>query len=82
MFKINVERPNSIWQSFRVECNNGSKYFNDYDKAFAYLEYVQAQKLNAELWLVQLTYDEGGELVKGLQKLLNAESDEGIVDFT
>lgn len=82
MFRISDVMANSVLQSYRVECNHGSKYFTDYDKAFAYYEYLQAQKFDAEMWMILLYYDGSGELVKGIQKLVIAESDEGIADFT
>ncbi len=82
MFKIKVEMSNAVLKTYRVECNHGSKYFSDCDKASAYYEYLQAQKLDAELWVVMLYYDAEGELVKGVQKLLSAESGDGIADLT
>lgn len=61
-------------QKYRVECNRGSKYFTNDDKASAYLDYMTACGFDAQLWLVRHFYDENGTLVKGEQLLLEFET--------
>ena len=39
---------------YRVECNNGSKYFETGTEAYFYFEKMQKRRLKVELWL--LTY--------------------------
>lgn len=63
-----------VVQKFRVECNRGSKYFTDEDKASAYLDYMTACGFDAQLWLVRHFYDESGTLVKADQQLLESET--------
>lgn len=70
MSKIHEVKVGAIVKSLRVECNCGSKYFSDENKATAYFDYMTAQGLKAELWLVFHCYDECGKLEKGEQKLL------------
>lgn len=77
MMKRKKQVANSMARSYRVECNHGSKYFVDEDRAKAYHEYLCAQNLDAEFWLVWLYYDASGELVKGVQTLMSVERDEG-----
>ena len=60
-------------QKYRVECNRGSKYFKNDDKASAYFDYMTACGFDTELWLVRHFYDEHGTLVKGEQLLLERE---------
>ena len=60
-------------QIYRVECNRGSKYFKNDDKASAYFDYMTACGFDTELWLVRHFYDEHGTLVKGEQILLERE---------
>ena len=60
-------------QKYRVECNRGSKYFKNDDKASAYFDYKTACGFDTELWLVRHFYDEHGTLVKGEQILLERE---------
>ena len=45
-------------QKYRVECNRGSKYFKNDDKASAYFDYMTACGFDTELWLVRHFYDE------------------------
>ena len=61
-------------QKFRVECNRGSKYFLNDDKASAYFDYMAACGFDVELWLVRHFYDAHGTLVKGEQVLLERET--------
>ena len=63
----------AVVQKFRVECNRGSKYFTNDDKASAYLDYMTASGFDAELWLVRNYYNENGTLIKGEQLLLESE---------
>lgn len=63
-----------VVQKFRVECNRGSKYFTNDNKASAYLDYMTASGFDAQLWLVRHFYDENGTLVKGDQQLLESEA--------
>lgn len=42
-------------QCFRVECNFGSKYFKDIDKAMKYFEKKANNRLHVELWQVSYT---------------------------
>ena len=60
-------------QKYRVECNRGSKYFKNDDKASAYFDHMTACGFDTELWLVRHFYDEHGTLVKGEQILLERE---------
>ncbi len=60
-------------QKYRVECNRGSKYFKNDDKASAYFDYMTACGFDTELWLVRHFYDEHGTPVKGEQILLERE---------
>ena len=60
-------------KKYRVECNRGSKYFKNDDKASAYFDYMTACGFDTELWLVRHFYDEHGTLVKGEQILLERE---------
>ena len=60
-------------QKYRVECNRGSKYFKNDDKASAYFDYMTACGFDTELWLVRHFYDEHGTLVEGEQILLERE---------
>lgn len=64
----------AVVQKYRVECNRGSKYFTNDDKASAYLDYMTASGFNAELWLIRHFYDKNGTLVKGDQILLESEA--------
>ena len=41
-----------ISRYYRVECNFGSKYFHDRDKAFAYYNRKAVKNLDVELWLM------------------------------
>ena len=59
-----------VKQGYRVECNCGSKYFANEDKANAYYDYVSTCEYGAELWAVGYFFDEDDELVGGEQKLL------------
>lgn len=79
MCKMKGAQRNAVVQFYRVECNRGSKYFADEDKASAYFDYKTACGFDAELWLVRRYYDEQGTLVKGEQVLLESESDDGIL---
>ena len=40
-----------IWARLRVECNFGSKYFSDENKARAYFDGKVAENKDVELWL-------------------------------
>lgn len=45
---------------YRVECNNGSKYFETGTEAFFYFEQMRKRPLKVELWL--LTYQRNKEM--------------------
>ena len=40
-------------ESYRVECNFGSKYFASNKQAFIYFNYRKAQGYAVEIWLVK-----------------------------
>lgn len=61
-------------QKYRVECNRGSKYFMNDDKARAYFDYITTYGFGAELWRVRYFYDEHGTFVRGEQILLEREA--------
>lgn len=61
-------------QKYRVECNHGSKYFKNDDKASAYFDYMTACNFATELWLVRHFYDKHGTLLKADQVLLERET--------
>ena len=69
MCKMKGAQRNAVVQVYRVECNRGSKYFSDEEKASAYFDYMTACGFEAELWLVRRYYDEQGTLVKGEQDI-------------
>lgn len=81
MCKMKGAQRNAVVQLYRVECNHGSKYFADEDKASAYFDYKIACGFEADLWLVRRYYDEQGTLVKGEQVLLESESDDSILSL-
>ena len=43
-------------QRYRVECNFGSRYFPDLEKAGRYFNKCKAKGLDVELWLVTYIY--------------------------
>ena len=81
MCKMKGAQRNAVVQVYRVECNRGSKYFSDEEKASAYFDYMTACGFEAELWLVRRYYDEQGTLVKGEQVLWESDSDDGIISL-
>lgn len=74
MRKKRGEENYCVVQKYRVECNRGSKYFTDDERAYGYYEYMIACGFAAELWLVRYYYDESGKLAKGSQFLLESET--------
>lgn len=57
---------------YRIECNYGSRYFAELDKAAAYFRRKQSKGLNVELWEVILCSTTNGEICFVRQKLLIA----------
>ena len=53
----------------RVECNYGSKYFDDVGKAQAYFTGTVAEEKDVELWLVRYTVTSKGMVVE--QKMID-----------
>ena len=53
----------------RVECNFGSKYFDDVGKAQAYFKGNVAEEKDVELWLVRYTVTSKGMVVE--QKMID-----------
>ncbi len=53
----------------RVECNFGSKYFDDAGKAQAYFKGKVAEEKDVELWLVRYTVTRKGMVVE--QKMID-----------
>ncbi|MCL2228890.1 MAG: hypothetical protein FWC00_03615 [Firmicutes bacterium] len=41
-----------VTRTYRVECNHGSKYFCDIQKAFIYFQYKKAQGHAVEAWVI------------------------------
>ena len=60
-------------QRYRVECNYGSRYFPDLEKAGKYFLKCRARHLDVELWLVNyvLCVDEGEKSVLASQLLID-----------
>lgn len=57
---------------YRIECNYGSRYFAEIDKASAFFRRKQSKGLNVELWEVTLCVTFKGEVCFAKQKLLVA----------
>lgn len=57
---------------YRIECNYGSRYFAEIDKASAYFRRKQSKGLNVELWEVILCRTTNNEICFVRQKLLIA----------
>ncbi len=59
-------------QRYRVECNFGSRYFPDLEKAGKYYNKCKSKHLDAELWLVNYIYcfDEDEDRVLASQLLI------------
>ncbi len=71
----------AVVQYYRVECNHGNKFFSDEEQATAYFDYKSACGFDVELWMVLRFYDGQGKLIKGEQRLLEAETDGNFVSF-
>ena len=54
---------------FRVECNNGSKYFDKGIEAFDYFNKQKARKHEVEIWLI--TYERSKKIFLAEQELLS-----------
>lgn len=57
----------------RVECNFGSKYFDDADKAQLYFDSKAAANQEVELWLVRYIITRKGKMVV-VQRLLDCST--------
>ena len=55
---------------YRVECNFGSRYFSDIEKAYRYYNKCKAKRLDVELWLINYHICHGGTEVLALQHLI------------
>lgn len=79
MKKNKIKNVFSVIRRYRVECNRGSKYFNDEAKARAYMEYVSLAGYEAELWSELRSSDECGTLLMAKQRLLEVVNAEKIL---
>lgn len=59
-------------QRYRVECNHGSKYFEDESKAWAYFYRCKNKHLDAEIWLVNYN----------IKRCKKAVATQELVDYT
>lgn len=55
---------------YRVECNYGSRYFDNASKAIEYFNRKKARNLDVEIWLVFYCYIEQKKQFVAYQKLL------------
>lgn len=69
----------TVKRTFRVECNRGSKYFDDEARAKAYADYASLAGYESELWSELRCYDESGTLVMAKQKLLEVVNAEKVL---
>lgn len=56
---------------FRVECNFGSKYFNNAAEAFSYFEKNKKKNQNIGIWIINLRYSRKRRHISITQKLLD-----------
>lgn len=63
-----------IWARLRVECNFGSKYFSDENKALAYFDGKVAENKDVELWLELYLVPRKGQ-PSIVQELIDSHSD-------
>lgn len=56
---------------FRVECNFGSKYFNNAAEAFSYFEKCKSKNRNVGIWIMSLCYIKKSKRVSVTQELLD-----------
>lgn len=56
---------------YRVECNYGSRYFENATKAFAFFKKCKGRNLDAEIWLVTYDVDEHVQRYSAKQELLD-----------
>ena len=61
-------------QRYRVECNYGSRYFDDAAKAFTFFNRRKARNLDVEIWLVTYRYSEVAKRFAAMQELLDYSS--------
>ena len=61
-------------QKYRVECNYGSRYFVDKDRALAFFRRKIARNLDVELWLVSYQYSTSFNRFFATQELLEYSS--------
>lgn len=64
-------RKENEMKRYRVECNYGSRYFDNADKAIAYYRRKCRQHLDAEIWIVLYDCPYGSDTVKAFQELLD-----------
>lgn len=57
---------------YRIECNYGSRYFAEIDKASAYFRRKQSKGLDAQMWEVLLCVTENNQLYFAKQRLFIA----------
>ncbi len=56
---------------YRVECNFGSRYFDDAVAAFAFFKKCKSKHLDVEIWLVCYCYKEKHGRYCAVQELLD-----------
>ena len=61
-------------QKYRVECNYGSRYFENAAKAFAFFKRKMARNLDVEIWLVTYCYSISTKRFTATQELLDYSS--------
>jgi len=58
-------------ERFRVECNFGSKYFDEAVDAFAYFEKCKKKNRNVGIWVISLCYIKKTKRFSASQELLD-----------
>lgn len=58
-------------KKFRVECNYGSKYFDEAVDAVAYYNKCKAKHRDVEIWIVAYCYCDKLKRVAAVQELLD-----------
>ena len=61
-------------QKYRVECNYGSRYFDNATKAFAFFKRKVALNRDVEIWLVVYQYSISLKRFAATQELLDYSS--------
>ena len=61
-------------QKYRVECNYGSRYFENAAKAFSFFKRKRNRNLDVEIWLVTYNYSHSAKRYSATQELLDYSS--------